>query len=79
MPDGTIQPEFVNGLKELGEWMSKNGGSIYGTRGGVLKAQEWGVVTAKAKTWYAHIIKTPKDSSYILISEMKMKLEAATF
>lgn len=53
MPDGTIQPEFVSGLKELGEWMNKNGESIYGTRGGVLKAQEWGVVTAKAKTWYA--------------------------
>lgn len=76
MPDGTIQPEFVSGLKELGEWMNKNGESIYRTRGGVLKAQEWGVVTAKAKTWYAHIIKAPKDSSYILISEMKNKIRS---
>ncbi|MBX9807869.1 MAG: alpha-L-fucosidase [Flavobacteriaceae bacterium] len=76
MPDGTIQPEFVNGLKEFGDWMRKNGESIYGTRGGVLKAQEWGVVTAKSKTWYAHIIKTPKDSSYIFIPEMKNKISS---
>lgn len=75
MPDGTIQPEFVATLKEMGDWMKINGQSIYGTRGGVLKAQEWGVVTAKDKIWYAHIIKTPKDSSYILIPEMKNKIK----
>jgi alpha-L-fucosidase len=74
MPDGTIQPEFVSTLKEMGDWMKINGRSIYGTRGAVMKAQEWGVVTAKDKIWYAHIIKTPKDSSYILIPEMKNKI-----
>lgn len=75
MPDGTIQPEFVSTLKEMGDWMKINGQSIYGTRGGVLKSQEWGVVTAKDKIWYAHIIKTPKDSSYIFIPEMKNKIK----
>ena len=55
--------------------MKKNGQSIYGTRGGVVKKQDWGVVTAKDKTWYAHIIKTPKDPSYILIPELKKKIE----
>jgi alpha-L-fucosidase len=75
MPDGTIQPEFVSTLKEMGDWMKINGQSIYGTRGNVLKEQEWGVVTAKDKIWYGHIIKTPKDSSYILITEMKNKIK----
>lgn len=75
MPDGTIQPEFVETLKEIGDWMKINGQSIYGTRGDILKEQEWGVVTAKDKTWFAHIIKTPKDSSYILIPEMKKKIK----
>lgn len=75
MPDGTIQPEFVATLKEIGDWMKMNGQSIYGTRGGVLKAQDWGVITAKDSTWYAHIIKTPKDSSYILIPELKNKIK----
>jgi len=74
MPDGTIQPEFVATLKEIGDWMNKNGESIYGTRGGVLKSQEWGVITTKEKTWYAHVIKTPQDSSFILIPKMKIKI-----
>lgn len=78
MPDGTIQPEFVSTLKEMGDWMKINGQSIYGTRGAVMKAQEWGVVTAKGKIWYAHIIKTPKEASYIFIPEVKNKIEKCT-
>ena len=74
MPDGTIQPEFVATLKEIGDWMKVNGQSIYGTRGGIIKSQDWGVVTAKEKIAYAHIIKTPKDSSFILIPKMKSKI-----
>ena len=76
MPDGTIQPEFVDTLKEIGDWMKINGQSIYGTRGNVIKRQDWGVVTAKDKTWYAHIIKTPKDSAYIFIPEVKNKIKS---
>ena len=76
MPDGTIQPEFVDTLKEIGDWMKINGQSIYGTRGGVVKKQDWGAVTAKDKTWYAHIIKTPKDSASIFIPEVKNKIKS---
>lgn len=75
MPDGTIQPEFVKTLKEIGDWMKINGESIYGTRGAVIGSQEWGVVTAKDKKWYAHIIKTPKQASYIFIPEVKNKIK----
>ena len=75
MPDGTIQPEFVATLKEIGDWMRENGQSIYGTRGAIMKAQDWGVITAKNKIWYAHIIKTPKEPSYILIPELKNKIK----
>ncbi|MFV8326592.1 alpha-L-fucosidase [Flavobacterium sp. ZS1P14] len=74
MPDGTIQPEFVSTLKEMGDWMKINGQSIYGTRGAVMKTQEWGVVTTKDKIGYAHIIKTPEKHPYILIPEMKNKI-----
>jgi alpha-L-fucosidase len=74
MPDGSIQPEFIATLQEMGDWMRKNGQSIYGTRGGIMKPQEWGVVTAKEKTWYAHIIKTPKQSSYIFIPDLNNKI-----
>ena len=75
MADGTIQPEFVQTLKEIGVWMDKNGNTIYGTRGNVMKPQDWGVFTAKDKTWFAHIIKTPNQTDYIFIPEMKQKIK----
>ncbi len=76
MPDGTIQPEFVSTLKEIGDWMKLNGQSIYGTRGNVTKGQDWGVLTAKDKIWYAHIIKKPKDSAAIFIADVKNKIKS---
>ena len=36
-PDGVIDPAQANLLKEIGEWLAKNGESIYGTRGGPWK------------------------------------------
>ena len=44
-PDGTIQPEFVQRLREIGRWLQENGQSIYGTRGGPVPPQSWGVTT----------------------------------
>ncbi len=73
MPDGTIQPEFTDTLKAVGTWMSKYGESIYGTRGGLVKEQEWGMVTGKDKTWYAHVLNKP-STPYIFIPEMKNKV-----
>lgn len=31
-PDGTLQPEVVQRLQEIGRWMDKNGAAIYNTR-----------------------------------------------
>lgn len=75
MPDGTIQPEFVSSLKELGNWMKINGETIYGTRGGLMEPQDWGVLTTKGKIWYAHIIKTPKIKSSILLPNRTEKIK----
>jgi len=54
--DGTIQPEFVQRLEKVGEWLKKNGRSIYGTRGGPFKAMPWGVVTRKGNKLYVHVL-----------------------
>ena len=35
-PEGTIQPEFVERLQAMGQWMKVNGDSIYGTTYGPL-------------------------------------------
>jgi alpha-L-fucosidase len=47
MPNGEIQQEFVDRLHAVGEWMSRYGGAIYGTRGGPLAPADWGVTTQK--------------------------------
>lgn len=73
MPNGEIQPEFVDTLGEIGEWTSKYGESIYGTRGNVIKSQEWGTMTRKGKTLYMHILK-PSSKPYFFIPELNEKI-----
>ena len=55
-PDGTIQPEAVERLRALGEWMSVYGASIYGTRGGPVGARDWGVTTRRGDTVFVHVL-----------------------
>ena len=55
-PDGTIQPEFVERLHAMGEWLEKNGESIYGTRGGPIAPRPWGVTTQRGNKIYVHIL-----------------------
>ena len=56
MPNGEIQPEFVSRLREMGVWLGKYGESIYGTRGGPLDPEPWGVTTQRANTVYVHVL-----------------------
>jgi alpha-L-fucosidase len=60
-PDGTIQPEFVERLKEIGAWLTKNGESVYGTRGGPIPPRDWGVTTRKGARVYLHLLKLEDD------------------
>jgi alpha-L-fucosidase len=56
MPNGKIQPEHVELLKQMGEWNKQYGETIAGTRGGPLSAREWGVMTQKGNKIYVHIL-----------------------
>jgi len=56
MPNGEIQPEFVQRLTEIGQWLKTYGESIYDTRGGPIEQRTWGVTTTKEKTVYVHIL-----------------------
>ena len=49
-PDGTIQPEALARLHDIGQWMQVNGTSIYDTRGGPISPREWGVTTYRGDT-----------------------------
>jgi alpha-L-fucosidase len=55
-PDGTIQPEFVKRLAEVGEWLKANGETVYGTRGGPLPPRPWGVTTQKGSRVFVHVL-----------------------
>ncbi len=56
MPNGEIQPEFVERLTEMGKWTKQYGQSVYGTRGGPVPAGPWGVTTERGSTVYVHVL-----------------------
>jgi len=58
-PDGTIQPEFVERLHAIGEWLATYGPSIYGTRGGPVAPREWGATTQRGDTVFVHVLDWP--------------------
>ena len=58
-PDGTIQPEAVERLREVGKWLQANGESIYGTRGGPVAPRSWGATTRRGSKVYVHVLDWP--------------------
>jgi alpha-L-fucosidase len=61
MASGTIPPASVATLRQVGEWMQKNGESIYGTSASPLADQGWGRITAKGNLLYLHVFNWPAD------------------
>ncbi|MCE5328209.1 MAG: alpha-L-fucosidase [Planctomycetaceae bacterium] len=59
--DGTIPPESVQRLREMGAWLKVNGEAIYGTRPSALPAPQWGRYTVKADKLYAIVFDWPTD------------------
>jgi alpha-L-fucosidase len=55
-PDGTIQPEAVERLQQIGRWLETYGPSIYGTRRGPVPPQPWGATTRKGDVVYVHVL-----------------------
>ncbi len=56
MPDGRIDAVSVSRLKEMGEWLSEYGHTIYGTGAGWMKPAPWGAITSKGDTYYIHVL-----------------------
>jgi len=73
--DGKIQQEFVDTLKKVGEWLQKNGETIYGTRGNVIPQQDWGTVTAKGNNLFVHLLKAPSED-FILLPKVPQKVKS---
>jgi alpha-L-fucosidase len=56
MPNGEIQGEFATRLHAVGEWLSRYGDAVYGTRGGPVPPADWGVTTQKGDNVYVHVL-----------------------
>ncbi len=76
--DGTIQPEFQERLRGIGEWLKANGESIYGTTFGPLQDLPFGRSTAKGGTVYLHAFEWPKDGK-LRVSGLEAKVKDARF
>ena len=73
MPNGAIHREVPDPLASAGKWLQQYGESIYGTRGGPLGPQPWGVTTQKDKKIYLHLFKKPEANTILLPIKDKIK------
>ena len=71
-PDGVIQPEFQERLRAIGDWLSVNGESIYGTTYGPIQGLSLLRTTAKAKMVYVHFFDWPASQFEINALEAKV-------
>lgn len=71
MPNGEIQSECVDRLRAMGDWMNEYGKTIYGTRMGPAKPQEWGAVTRKGNTYYVHVLRPETTSVELELKGIK--------
>ena len=55
-PDGTIQPEFADALREVGRWLAANGEGIYGTSFGPVQGHDHVRTTATPDTTFVHLL-----------------------
>ncbi|MCD7900972.1 MAG: alpha-L-fucosidase [Bacteroides sp.] len=71
MPNGKIQPECIERLSQIGEWMNTYGKTIYETQMGPVAPQEWGAVTKKGKVYYIHLLNPETTSVDLELKNIK--------
>src|ERR1700691_2371583 len=71
-PDGQIQPEFQQRLRAIGEWLTLNGDSIYGTTYGPVQGVAGLRSTANDKSIYVHVFDWPAPTLEIAGIEGKI-------
>ena len=72
--DGQIEPLQVTRLKEMGQWLQKYGYSIYKTRGGPFKPEDWGVSTRNGNTIFLHILKWKSGNPTIMFPALGLEI-----
>ena len=71
-PNGQLPATALDRLREIGEWTSRYGETIYGTVAGDIPVQEWGVTTRKGNRLFVHIF-DHQEKSLTLPLQSKVK------
>ncbi len=78
MPEGRIEPRQVDRLREMGEWLKRNGETIYGTRGGPFKYSPMAsgnyTSTCKGNRIFLHVLSWPKDDAPLTLPPIGKKI-----
>ncbi|WP_114941471.1 alpha-L-fucosidase [Mucilaginibacter endophyticus] len=78
-PDGVIPPTHVDRLKEVGNWLVKNGESIYQTRPGPFEpVDDFYGATYKGNNIYIHLLKKPEGEAVIKLPPIKQTVTSCS-
>jgi alpha-L-fucosidase len=75
MPDGRFEQRQIDRLHEIGDWLKQYGDTIYGTRGGPVPPQHWGVTTSKDNRVFVHVLDS--QSEVILLPQWTQPVKSA--
>ena len=73
-PDGRLPRTALDRLRDIGDWMKKNGETIYGTTASPFPYQSWGTATVKGDRMFVHVM-TPE--SEVIFVPVKDKVKSA--
>jgi alpha-L-fucosidase len=76
MPNGKLQPENVDTLKVIGEWLEKYGESYYGTTRGPVSPRSWGATTQKDNKVYVHVMDL--DDEFLFLPGLTKKINSVS-
>ncbi|HEX7844997.1 MAG TPA: alpha-L-fucosidase, partial [Chitinophagaceae bacterium] len=72
MGDGAFDKKDLLILDGIGNWLKKNGQSIYGTKAAPLPYHSWGVSTVKGNKIYLHVFNWPADGKLYVSSAVQI-------
>jgi alpha-L-fucosidase len=76
--DGTIPPEQVNVLKELGKWNKKHDKAIFNTLGGIPQGHFYGPTTLSKDSATLYLFLPGKISGQIMVKGLDNKIQDIT-
>ena len=72
-PDGRLPEAALARLTVIGEWLGRNGSTIYGTQAGPVAPRSWGVTTRADGKIYVHIFDWPDTELFLPIRDERIR------